>query len=141
MPPFYPIALLLAKPSVHHHLHSRWFNQAELKDVGPRLKELNEEIANFEAQKADLIKKHETGEEQEIPEEYLQPFVKDLRELLLEGSIVERRGFIRSFIKKIDVDYPLATVEYTAPLPEKNKDSTSNFEVLSLVQSGVGDGI
>ena len=50
---------------------------------------------------------------------------------------MERRGFIRSFIKKIDVDYPHATVEYTVPLPEKNKDSASNFEVLSLVQSGV----
>ena len=111
----------------------------ELKDIGSRLKELNQEIANFEGQKAELIKKHDNGEEQTIPEEYLRPFVEDLRDLLLEGSIVERRGFIRSFIKKIDVDYPLATVEYTVPLPEKNKDSTSNFEVLSLVQSGVAD--
>jgi hypothetical protein len=30
MPPFYRISFLLAKPSVHHHLLSRWFNQFEL---------------------------------------------------------------------------------------------------------------
>ena len=113
----------------------------ELKDIGPRLKELNQEITNFEAQKAELTKKHETGEGLNLPEEYLHPFVEDLREILLEGSIVERRGFIRSFIKKIDVDYPEAFVEYTMPLPTKTKDRTSQFEVLSLVQSGVGNRI
>ena len=109
----------------------------ELKDLGPRLKELNQEIANFEAQKAELIKKHETSDGLTMPEEYLRPFVEELREILLDGSIVERRGFIRSFIKKIDVDYPEAYVEYTAPLPTKTKDRTSTEEVLSLVQSGV----
>src|SRR3989338_5301870 len=30
MPPFYRNLFLLAKPSVHHHLLSRWFNQSEL---------------------------------------------------------------------------------------------------------------
>jgi len=109
----------------------------ELTDVGPRLKDLNQQIADLEAQKAELVRKHETGEGFTIPEEYLRPFVEDLRETLLDGSIVERRGFIRSFIKKIDVDYPEAFVEYTVPLPTKSKDRTSQYEVLSLVQSGV----
>lgn len=113
----------------------------ELKDVGLRLKELNQEITTLETQKAELTKKHETGEGLAIPEEYMRPLVEDLRQTLLDGSIVERRGFIRSFIKKIDVDYPDAYIEYTVPLPTKTKDSTSTFEVLSLVQSGVGDGI
>lgn len=113
----------------------------DLRDIAPRLKDLNQQTTDLEAQKAELIKKHDTGEDLNIPEDYLRPFVEDLRETLLEGSIAERRGFIRSFIKKIDVDYPLATLEYTVPLPVKNKDKTSTTEVLSLVQHGVSDGI
>ena len=43
----------------------------------------------------------------------LQPYVQDLQETLLKGSITERKGFIRTFIKEIRVDYPNIWIEYT----------------------------
>ncbi len=113
----------------------------DLKDISPRLKDLNQEIEALQAQKVELQKKHEEEIKIAISEEAIRPYVEDLRQTLMEGSIVERRGFLRSFIKKITVDYPSATLEYTVPLPVKTKDRTSTEEVLSLVQNGVGDRI
>ena len=109
----------------------------DLKDVAPRLKDLNQEVDALEKQKAELQKKHEEEIKIAISEEGLRPYVENLRQTLMDGSIVERRGFLRSFIKKITVDYPSATMEYTCPLPVKTKDRTSTEEVLSLVQNGV----
>ena len=112
----------------------------DLKDVAPRLKDLNQEVDALEKQKAELQKKHEEEIKIAISEEGLRPYVENLRQTLMDGSIVERRGFLRSFIKKITVDYPSATMEYTCPLPVKRKDRTSTEEVLSLVQNGVKRG-
>ena len=54
---------------------------------------------------------------------------------------MERKGFIRSFVQKIMFDNNSAELEYTFPLLTKNKDRASNTEVLSLGQTGVGEGI
>ena len=81
--------------------------------------------------------KDNTGNGFLVTEEELRPFVKDLHQTLSEGSIIQRRGFIHSFIKRIEVDYPQAVIEYNMPIPTKIKDRTSTEEVLSLVQSGV----
>lgn len=109
----------------------------DLKDISPRLKDLNQEIEALQAQKVTLKEKHEKEVQIAISEEAIRPYVEDLRQTLMNGSIVERRGFLRSFITKITVDYPTATLEYTVPLPVKTKDRTSTEEVLSLVQNGV----
>ena len=113
----------------------------DLKDITSRLKDLNDEIASLESQKAELIKKHNTGNGFLVTEKELRPFVEDLHQTLSEGSIIQRRGFIRSFIKRIEVDYPQAVIEYNMPIPTKIKDRTSTDEVLSLVQFGVADRI
>jgi len=36
------------------------------------------------------------------------------------GSIFEQKSFIRSFIKRICIDYPTATIEYTVPINKGN---------------------
>ena len=49
---------------------------------------------------------------------------------------MERKGFIRSFIKRIDLNHPTAEIEYSVPLvPPKGKEPLRR-EVLSIVQSG-----
>ena len=64
----------------------------------------------------------------------LQRYVDDLYELLSEGTVFERRTFLKSFIHEISVDYPKVSVVYTFPLTKKPPFTT---EVLSLVtQSG-----
>ena len=72
-----------------------------------------------------------------LPDIYeMRPYVEDLRETLLHGTIADRRGFIRSFIKRIEVDYPQATIEYSLPMPQI-KARTPTDEVLAMEQNGV----
>ena len=112
-----------------------------LHDIAPRLKELNNEIQELEKQKTGILEKHQDGEGLNIKEKELQPYIDDLQSTLMAGSIAERKGFIRSFIKQISIDYPRIELEYTFPLPIKAKDRTSDHEVLSMRQYGVDEGI
>ena len=111
----------------------------DLKDISSRLKSLNDEIASIETQKAELTKKNQSEQGFYISEEEMRPFVEGLQETLLEGTISQRRDFIRSFIKRIEIDYPQAKIDYFLPMPQKIKDRTPTDEVLSLAQSGVPD--
>jgi len=52
--------------------------------------------------------------------ETISGYVDDLHELLKEGSLAERRAFIRSFVKEIRVTGNEAVLSYSIPLlPEK----------------------
>jgi hypothetical protein len=108
-----------------------------LQDVAPRLKQLNIDIEELEEQKQEILEKHQNGDGLNIDDEQLKPYVENLKETLSQGEIPARKSFIRSFVKKITVDYPKLDLEYTFPLPTKEKDRTSTTEVLSLKQYGV----
>ena len=43
-------------------------------------------------------------------------YVEDLRNLLQEGTLAERKSFIKSFIKEIKVNGSVAELSYTIPL-------------------------
>ena len=75
-----------------------------------------------------------------ITESELKAYVDELREALIAGTISERKGFIRSFIKKIVVAKPNIEVHYTVPLPVGCAKS-ADYEVLHLVQNGDPSGI
>ena len=89
----------------------------------------------------EILEKHQYGEGLNIDEKQMKPYVDDLQETLMTGSIAERKGFIRSFVKRIAVNYPRVELEYTFPLPMGTKERPSSQEVLSLGQYGVGKGI
>lgn len=49
-----------------------------------------------------------------------------------ETSPAEQKAFVRSFIKKIWIDYPTIAIEYTFPIDNEG----SNSEVLIINRSG-----
>jgi hypothetical protein len=51
-----------------------------------------------------------------LTDEEIRPYVLNLQETLMKDSFVERKSFMRTFIKEIRIDYPKAEVEYTIPL-------------------------
>ena len=52
--------------------------------------------------------------------ETISYYVDDLHDLLKEGSLAERRAFIKSFVKEVRVTGNEAVLSYTMPiLPEK----------------------
>ncbi len=113
----------------------------DFSDMTPRLKELNDEIQSL----TDKIQEMEIRKnlQQPIPATDLDltPYVSSLQEALITGSITERKGFLRTFIKEIRIDYPNLVITYTLPLRVPQKETPSNEEVLCFVQSGDPSGI
>ena len=69
----------------------------------------------------------------------IKAHVADLGELLSEASIMEQRSFLRSFIKRIVVDPPNITIEYTVPL-RPNEAEPLEREALPIASSGPRGG-
>lgn len=109
--------------------------KVELADIAPRLKELNDEVAEYKRQREYLELKLERGDYPKPTDESLKPYVADLQKTLLKGSLFERKSFIRSFIKQIVIEYPHAVVEYTIPLKTES-ENPRNMEVLAFNLNG-----
>ena len=63
---------------------------------------------------------------------------QDLRRLLKEANFTERKAFLRSFIKRIEVNKKQVTVHYNLPIPQDGK-SKEQTEVLPINTPG-GEG-
>ena len=58
------------------------------------------------------------GRKQELLDpEIVQNYVEDLRTVLSQGTLTQRKGFIKSFVKEIGVAKDQAVIRYTIPLP------------------------
>jgi hypothetical protein len=66
--------------------------------------------------------------------------VSNFRQLLEETEAVERKSFLRSFVKKIVVEDMQVIIYYTLPMPKDHLDKEEK-EVLSIVSSGGDRGI
>ena len=110
----------------------------DIGDIAPRLKELNKKISELENNKYFLELESTQDKIPAFTMNELENYIEDFNHILIEGSIAKRKAFISSFIKKIWIDYPTVTIEYTIPI---NKDDNSNREVLVFTNTGWGGGI
>jgi site-specific DNA recombinase len=62
-------------------------------------------------------------------------YVQNLKTLLSNGTFIEQKAFLRSFIKRIEFEPGQVAVDYTIPMPI-GKDRTSEREVLSIKRLG-----
>ena len=67
-------------------------------------------------------------------EEAVKRYVEDLRTLLGESPLTERRAFIRSFVKEVQVAGDQVVVTYTIPMPPK--ELVKEILVPPTVQNG-----
>ena len=68
----------------------------------------------------------------------VKAYARDLRGLLEEADFTERKAFLRSFIKRIEVNKEQVTVSYDLPLPQDGR-AKEEPQVLSIVTPG-GEG-
>ena len=71
--------------------------------------------------------------------EEIKRYVADFRSFLCEGTVPERKAFIRNFVKGIEVTGNEARLTYTIPMPSDGVTSEET-PVLDFVQSGVATG-
>ncbi len=111
-------------------------DKVSFEEVAPRLRELNGLRETSGAEK-DSFQSRLNGSPIPAPtKEAVRAYVEDLRETLEEGSLMERKGFLRSWVKRIDLNHPNAEIEYTIPLTPPKAATPVRREVLSIVQSG-----
>ena len=97
--------------------------------LAPRIRELKERQDKLQARK-DELHMVLTGEEAEVAE-----CAADFRELLQEGSLVERKAFVHSFVNEVRVTGEHVLVNYTIPMsPSKLKQEKD--PVLDIVHHG-----
>ncbi len=65
----------------------------------------------------------------------VRDYADDLRNLLAKSSITEQRGFLRSFVERIEVEESEAKVYYTIPMPPYSV-SEETVGVLSFIHHG-----
>ncbi len=51
----------------------------------------------------------------------VQHYTSDLRNLLVKSPITEQRGFLKSFVEKIEADDEKVKIYYTVPIPPSSQ--------------------
>ena len=120
-----------------------------MDDLAPRIKELRGQIDALKRARIDL-ELQRASETIQATREQVKAHAADLRALLEDGSVFERKSFLRTFIKRIDLDKPNGgTIEYLLPIVPVNRSDRPNEtgghstaqEVLSFRQTGGANGI
>ncbi len=106
-------------------------------DLSPRIRKLSarsEELKNL-IQNLEFARET-TPAKVQIRMDQLKRYVEDMRSLLLQGEYFERKSFLRSFIHRIEYEYPKVAVHYTFPISPKDSQFS---EVLSIVKKSGPD--
>ena len=72
--------------------------------------------------------------------EVVKAYVQDLKGLLEEADMAQRKSFLKSFVKRIDIDGTNVVVKYKLPLPD-GKKGQNDTAVLPTETYGGAEGI
>ena len=110
----------MAEANTNHRLE-RLYDTVEagkipLADLAPRIHELRQRQEKLQAQRVQIENQLSDRRVELASPEVVSNYVKDLRRVLEESELTEKRAFIRSFIKKISVIGREAFLTYTTPI-------------------------
>ncbi len=111
----------------------------DLNDLSPRIRELRvrqDELRKARLQvEADFVV-HEVAP---VDTQLVKQYAQDLKSLLEEAEFSERKAFLRSFVKRIEIKKGQVIVHYNLPLPHHRHHDESK-EVLPFVTFGGAGG-
>jgi len=86
-------------------------------ELAPRIRELTEKKEELGQARTEVEETlhHETVSP--VDDQVVRDYAEDLRNLLAGSSITEQRGFLRSFVEKIEVNDAEVRMFYTIPVP------------------------
>ncbi len=110
-----------------------------MDELAPRIRELKsrqDELGKTRVQvEADMVAR---GVE-EVDVSIVKSYARDLRNLLEESDFTERKAFLRSFVKRVEVDKDEVTVHHKLPLPPEGR-SRETVSVLPIDTFGGAEG-
>jgi site-specific DNA recombinase len=106
----------------------------DIEDLAPRIKELRAQQIELSEKKSHLSKKMTEGTPEPLDAKIIKSYVTSLKTLLASNSFIEQKTFLRSFIKRIELNEPDIVIDYTVPIPAKGL--TTSEEVLRIDKLG-----
>jgi site-specific DNA recombinase len=91
----------------------------QLADLAPRIKHLRERQEQLHVTRLDLENLLSNRKIELADPETVKNYVVDLHKLLEESTLVERKSFIKSFVKEVKVTGAEVLMTYTIPMPPK----------------------
>ena len=109
----------------------------DLEDLAPRIKELRAHQQELQKQRDHLLSNVNSEASESLDTDTVIGYVKELEQILGEAPFLQRKTFIRSFVKRVEVNPKKVVVDYTIPLPlEKNRTSTREVLYTDRIGSG-----
>ncbi len=112
----------------------------QLADLAPRIQQLRQRREQLQAARSQLEQELSARRVELADEETVAHCVSDLRNLLSESSLAERKSFVRSFVKEVKVTGDKVLLTYTIPMLPKGL-TEEMLPVLSIVHDGGAEGI
>ena len=107
-----------------------------LDDLAPRIQQLRHRQEQFQSRKCELEALLSDRRVELADMETVTRCVADLRSLLEESSLTERKSFIRSFVKEVKVTGDEVLLTYTMPLPPQGISEERVGVLCSVHSSG-----
>jgi site-specific DNA recombinase len=113
--------------------------RVSLDDLAPRIRELRakqDELGKAKVEmQAELVLK-QAGHVDLIK---VKSYVGDLKNLLGDSDLVQSKAFLRSFVKRIEINEGQVIIKYNLPVPAAHSEQP--VEVLPIVTPGGAEGI
>jgi site-specific DNA recombinase len=103
------------------------------EDLAPRIRELKTQIQILEQSRASSTEPAQDALGL-VSTDLIRIHLADLKLLLQEGNVTDRRGFLRSFVRNIEIDNDRVSIDYSPPLGMEGKPLER--QVLSLERIG-----
>ena len=107
----------------------------DLDDLAPRIKELRAEQRELQERRNQFLNYKQSENRGTLDSEVVISYVKELGDVLSEASFLQQKTFLRSFIKRVEIDSETVTMDYTIPVPTDN-NTMSLKEVLRIDKTG-----
>ena len=108
--------------------------KVDIEDLAPRIKELRAQQKELEEKRNELLDKMNDETPRMLNLETIKEYVSSLKTLLSSSSFMEQKSFLRSFLKRIELNEPQIVIDYTMPLPIDRLTTTE--EVLPIDKLG-----
>ena len=107
----------------------------DLDDLALRIKELRQRQEQLQTQRIEIENRMSDRKVELVNLETMTEYIVDMQAVLREGTLVERKAFIRSFVKDICVHGDQAVITYSIPEVPENV-SLREVGVPRIVQRG-----
>lgn len=107
----------------------------DIEYLAPRIKELKDQIDILKEKRLEIVENIRVAKIKTLNSGEVKEYASDLKNLLSNGTIIEQKSFIKSFIKRIEINLPKVIIDYTVPLIIKKAEHLTK-EVLPLELNG-----